>query len=82
MSTRTLDQKLGDWNRAFNVVREDITPPKMRAILDEMKKVDGVDQLMSYMQLAGQVMANDRTAATVASTLIASGVRDPHDDGA
>jgi hypothetical protein len=72
-----VEQKVGDWKRAFDAVREELTPPQMRTILAEMKEVEGVAQLRSYMELAAIVSANDRTAASVAATLVYSGVRQP-----
>lgn len=68
-------EKVGLWDTAFEAIRQTITPPIMRKILDEMNEVEGIAQLQSYMSLARNVMANDRTAAIVAAMLVGSGVR-------
>lgn len=80
--TRSVDivDRIALWKQAFDAVREEVTPPKMRDILAEMSEVEGVAQLSSYMQLANGVMANDRTAAEVASRLVI-GVRPLSGDG-
>ena len=44
-------------------------------ILQLCTEVEGIAQLQSYMSLARNVMANDRTAATVAAMLVATGVK-------
>lgn len=62
-------ERIAQWKTAFDAVREELTPPKMRTILAEMSEVEGIGQLQSYMQLANGVMANDRAAAEVASRL-------------
>lgn len=77
MSTRPVpvEDKVGSWFRAFEAVRAELTPAQMRAILAEMDEVEGVAQLASYMQLARNVMANDRMAAMVAAMLVATGIK-------
>lgn len=65
----TVDERIGDWARAFDAVRREITPDKMRQALAEMNEVDGIPELSSYMNLANIVSANDRIAAQVAATL-------------
>lgn len=75
--TRPVDvtERIGQWKQAFDAVREEITPAQLRTILAEMEVVEGVAQLSSYMQLARNVMANDRAAATVAAMLVATGIK-------
>jgi hypothetical protein len=75
--TRPVDvsERVGHWKQAFDAIREELTPAGMRAVLAEMSEVDGVAQLGSYMSLARNVMANDRTAATVAAMLVATGIK-------
>lgn len=70
--TRSVDlaERIATWRTAFEAVRTELTPNKMRDILAEMSEVEGVAQLGSYMQLANGVMANDRTAADVAARLV------------
>jgi hypothetical protein len=70
-----LPERIGHWQQAFDAVRREITPDELRTILAAMKEVDGVSELASYMSLARNVMANDRTAATVAAMLVTSGIR-------
>lgn len=83
MSGRLVEvpERVGQWKQAFDALREELTPPKMRQILAEMDEVDGVPALQSYMSLARNVMANDRTAATVAAMLVTSGIRPVPMDG-
>lgn len=71
----TVEQRVGEWFKAFEAVREELTPKSMRDILASMEQVDGVAQLGSYMSLARNVMANDRAAATVAAMLTATGIK-------
>jgi hypothetical protein len=77
MSGRLIEvpERVGQWYEAFTAVREELTHPKMRTILAEMDEVDGIAQLQSYMALARNVMANDRSAAVVAAMLVTSGIR-------
>jgi hypothetical protein len=77
MSGRLMDleDRLGQWARAFDVVRREITPDDMRNTLAAMREVEGVEGLASYMSLARNVMANDRSALVVAAMLVTSGIR-------
>lgn len=68
-------ERVKNWGDAFEAVRQELTPTEMRTILAEMSEVEGIAQLGSYMQLARNVMANDRTAAVVAAMLVTSGIR-------
>lgn len=70
-----VDERVGQWYKAFEQVREELTPSAMRDILAKMNEVEGVAQLGSYMSLARNVMANDRAAATVAAMLTATGIK-------
>lgn len=71
----TVEERVGQWAQAFDAVRRELTPDQLRAILDEMKTVEGIEQLGSYMSLARNVMANDRTAGVIAAMLIATGIK-------
>lgn len=75
--TRPVDvsERVGQWYAAFNAVRDELTPARLRTVLAEMDEVEGVAQLQSYMSLARNVMANDRAAATVAAMLVATGIK-------
>lgn len=70
-----IGERLGNWQLAFDAVREQITPDTMRTILASMDEVEGIAQLSSYMDLARNVMANDRAAATVAAMLVSTGIK-------
>jgi hypothetical protein len=72
-----LEDRVAQWLRAYDAVRREVTPDALRATLAAMEEVDGVSELSSYLDLARNVMANDRTAATVAATLVVNGVRPP-----
>jgi hypothetical protein len=75
--TRPVDvsERVGQWKAAFDAIREELTPSRLRNVLAEMDKVEGIAQLSSYMSLARNVMANDRAAATVAAMLTATGIK-------
>ncbi len=75
-----LDDRIAQWYRAYDAVRREITSDVERQTLAEMETVDGIMELSSYMNLAIAVHANDRTAASVAATLVVNGVRPPEDD--
>ena len=75
--TRPVDvaERIGQWYEAYHAVAETITNPKLRDALAAMEEVEGIAQLSSYMSLARNVMANDRTAAVVAAMLTATGIK-------
>jgi hypothetical protein len=70
-----VSERVGNWYSAFEAVRQELTPSELRSILAAMDEVQGIEQLGSYMQLARQVMANDRAAAIVAGMLVTTGIR-------
>lgn len=72
MATATKEQRIGDWSVAFEAVRRTLVPEQMRTMLGEMKEVEGVAQLRSYMELAGEVMASDRQAGIIAAMLVSN----------
>ena len=74
-TTRTTVQKVGDWKQVFDVVRVELTPEPLRAILATMDTVEGPTQFRSYIDLARSVMANDRAAGTIAALLTQSGIK-------
>ena len=84
-ATRSVTEKIGDWNMAYGAVREELTPNTLRVLLAEMTAVEGVQQFKSYVDLARSVMANDRAAGTIAALLTQSGIKptafDYGDDG-
>lgn len=75
--TRPVDvtERVGQWYGAYVAIRDELTPAAMREVLAKMNLVEGIDKLGSYMSLARNVMANDRTAATVAAMLTATGIK-------
>jgi hypothetical protein len=75
--TRTVEveERVGNWLRAFTAIRVELTPPAQRTTLAKMEEVEGIAQLSSYMSLARNVMANDRAAAYVAGLLTATGIK-------
>jgi len=75
------DDRIAQWARAYDIVRRSLVTDAMRIALAAMESVDGIAELGSYMNLASNVMASDRTAATVAATLMVNGVRPPDSDG-
>lgn len=77
MSGRLMDtpEKVAHAMQAYEAFRAELTPAQMRAILAEMGELQGIEQLASYMSLARNVMANDRTALLAAVILTSTGVR-------
>lgn len=76
----TIEEKVGTWQRTFDALRVELTPAPLRTLLAEMTEVEGIAQLQSYMALGAAVMANDRTAATVAAMLVNGNIRPADDD--
>jgi hypothetical protein len=72
---RTVEEKVSDWWRAFDAIRQELVPKELRTILAEMKEVEGVVQMQSYVRLASDVMHADRVAAMAAAAITQSGVR-------
>ena len=80
-TTRTFEQKMGDWKRAYDMIRDEIVPYKLREILDTMKEVEGIEKFQSYVSLTRTVLAGDRAAATVAAMLTTNGIKTLQIDG-
>lgn len=87
---RTVDEKVGDWQRAHRMIAEELTPPALRQMMTTLTGVvppegtDDLDQLRSYIEtvnsamgIARVVFANDRAAGVVAAMLVQSGVSRP-----
>lgn len=70
-------EKVGIWDTAFDAIRRSIVSDKHRETLAKMEEMKGIEELASYMRLAHEVMASDRTAAIVAAMLVQSGVSRP-----
>lgn len=76
MAGRTIEDKVSDTLRVFEVLRAELTPAVMRTTLAELKMLKATE-LQSYMELAAGVMANDRAAMIAAATLVTTGVARP-----
>lgn len=74
MSNRTVDEKVGDWKRAYDAVRDELTPEAFRA-LTSLASADNAASIQVGMTAARVVFANDRAAATVAAMLTQSGIK-------
>jgi hypothetical protein len=79
-SYRTVEEKIGDWKRAFDAVKVELTPPEFvdLARLAHEGKTDGVVNVQSVnigLAAARIVFANDRAAATVAALVTQTGVK-------
>ncbi len=76
-TNRTVEERVGDWQRAFNAIREEVTPPVMRNLMANLQGVENTNDLGTYVGLARLVMANDRMSALVAAMLTQAGVSRP-----
>lgn len=84
---RPLTEKVGAWKQAYDAIREEITPPAMRTMLQNMTAANPaaeVGDIQAYaalvqasITLARLVSANDRAAAIAAAMLTQSGVSRP-----
>lgn len=74
-TARTVQQRIGDWQLAFEAIRTEITPEPMRRFLGAFAATTDVAGLRSFQDLARMVAANDRAAALVAGMLTAQGVK-------
>lgn len=75
-STEQVEDRVGLWKQAYDLVREETTPPTLRTMLTALlsRPVDSPEESMTVLQssfaLAQLVSANDRAAAAVAAELI------------
>jgi len=91
MATQTVEQKVGQWLTAFNVIKEELTSKEARQSMmtmqsrppepDESEASYLRTQVAIAQQVASIIAANDRTAATVAGLLVQSGIKVPVDYG-
>jgi hypothetical protein len=74
--TRPVDveERIGNWSKAFEAIRPDLTPQAFRDLLTAATEAS-LQELPTFMRLAHEVMANDRTAAAVAAMLVATGIK-------
>lgn len=71
----TVPEKVSNWLTAYRAVSEELTPKPLRAALNAIKAEQGVNAVGVAERWGLAVMANDRTAATVAAMLVGQGVR-------
>lgn len=83
---RTVQQKAGDTLRAYELLRGELTPQSMRALVDKMtsQQPDEHTDIAAYaslvnaaMVLAREVGKNDRAAMLAAAMITQSGVARP-----
>lgn len=92
MSTpqRSVSEKATDLLTAFNIIRDEITPPEFRAVIHNVTQVppateeEGVEGFNRYVNalnaslgVSRVVMANDRAALLAAAMITQSGVSRP-----
>lgn len=78
---RTVAEKTSDWLMVFNTIRAEVTPLKLRQMLDGFNEVmskqddpqEAIVLLQQSMALARLISANDRAAAISAAILTSSG---------
>lgn len=80
-----VEERVGQWLRAYHAIAEELNPPKLRAQLSEVintpipQDPEGIlvytQRMNASMALARLVSANDRAAATVAALLVATGIK-------
>lgn len=83
---RTVDEKVGDWKRAFDAMLDEATDPRLSAVIDNLaaipapKEEDGlagfdayVTAINSSLSIVRVVRADRRTAMIAAAMLTQSG---------
>jgi len=76
----TVDEKIGDWLKAYNAIRYEVTDEALRMMVDLTRGNPdevGMTQINIGIQMARIVYANDRAAAIAAAMLTQSGVSRP-----
>ena len=70
---RTVQEKVGDWKEAYDLIRAEITPEQFRGLQALVSRVneETYDPAVVHlgMDVSRIVFANDRTAAEVAAEL-------------
>lgn len=72
---KTVEEKVGEWHRAYSVIKEELTPPVMREMQQGLHNIPGATELQSAMLLSRLISANDRTAGIIAAMLVATGIK-------
>lgn len=83
--TQTVEEKVGQWQRAYQAVAAEVSPQALRDQLNAVintpipQDPEGmgtyVARMNAAMAMARLVSANDRAAATVAALLVQSGIK-------
>jgi hypothetical protein len=84
-TNRSVPQRVSDWVTAYSAIRDEVTPPSLREVINKMFDIptEGVDAgayaslVQSSLHLARIVAAGDRTSAVVAAMITQSGVSRP-----
>jgi hypothetical protein len=74
MTTRTVDDKIADWWKVYEVIRDTMTPEEFRVLVQGANTSDPL-AVQVGMSAARITYANDRAAATVAALLTQSGIK-------
>jgi len=84
MSSPTIDERIGLWKRAYDVVSAELTSEYSRTVLETLKTRNPEDdegpaeymqnQLAAAQRVASMVSANNRSAGLIAAALV-PGVR-------
>jgi hypothetical protein len=80
-----VDEKVGDWKRAFDLIAPELNPEALRTQLNEVintpipQDPDGIlvfeERMRVSLGLARLVSATDRAAATVAALITPTGIK-------
>lgn len=82
---RTVNERVGDWKQAYDMVKAELTSHDMRRMITDMTSVQPgpntdlnayAGLVNSSMALASVVAANDRTAGTIAESITRGMTRD------
>lgn len=70
-----VNDKVGLWKQAYDLIRPDMTVPGMREILITLQGDESNRLLPLYINLARVISANDRAAGTIAAMLVGTGIK-------
>jgi alkylhydroperoxidase/carboxymuconolactone decarboxylase family protein YurZ len=71
----TIDERFRQWQKMYNAVRAELTPENFREATSLMAGTEGWDKAAAAINVVNIVMANDRKAAEVASSLVTINLR-------
>ena len=82
---RTVKEKVGDWFEAYEAIAAELSPPKLRQMLDAVINTpipQDPEGLLTYntrisasLGLARMLSANDRAAGTIAALITQTGIK-------